>query len=109
MTRPQVDFREPKVLVRAALGVLLFANLLAATFAFHLFGDSPADLDAQLTAARAGFRAAQLRLNKSRTLTGNIALSREEGDKFLAAYMTSRRHTFSTIDGEINKLAGTSG
>lgn len=109
MTRPQINFREPKVIVRAVLGVLLLANLVAAIFAFHILGDSPADLETQLNAMRSGLRAAQLRLNKSKILTVNIDRSKEQGDKFLAAYMTSRRRTFSTILGEIDSLAKTAG
>jgi type IV pilus assembly protein PilO len=78
-------------------------------FAFHLIGDSPSGVDAQLTGIRSGFRAAQARLNRSKILAANIDLGKEQGDKFLASYMTSRRHTFSTILGEISgvaKLAG---
>jgi Tfp pilus assembly protein PilO len=114
MTLPAIDLRgprlrEPKVLVRAGLGLLLFANLVAAVFAFHLLGDSPSDVDAQLAAFRSNLRGAQLRLNRSRALTGNMDKSREQGDKFLAYYMTTRKHTYSTIDGEINQLASTAG
>lgn len=109
MTLPHINFREPKVLVRSILGLLLFANLIAAAFAFHLIGDTPTDLDAELTADRTSFRAAQQRLNKSKSLTGNMTTSREQGDKFLASYMTTRRHTYSAIDGEINTLAHTAG
>lgn len=106
---PSINFREPKTLVRAGLGILLLANLVAAVFAFHLVGDSPADLDAQLTSAQAGFRAAQQRLNKSKTLIHNVELSRDQGDKFLASYMTSRKHTYSALGTEINKVAETAG
>jgi hypothetical protein len=105
----QVNFREPKVLVRGALGVLLAANIVAAVFAFHLLGDSPAALEEQLSSAQAGFRAAQQRLNQSKSLIRNMEMSRGEGDKFLASYMTTRKHTYSTIDTELNKLAGTAG
>ena len=104
-----MNFREPKFLVRAGLGLLLLANLVAATLAFHLIGESPADLDAELTAARANFSAAQQRLNKSKMLTGNMERSRTQGDSFLASYMTNRKHTFSVLDGEINKLAESTG
>lgn len=109
MTRPPIDFREPKFLVRAGLGLLLFANLVAATFAFHLFGDSPADLDTQLANARAGFRNAQQRLKQSQSLIGNMTTSRQQGDKFVETYMTKRRKFVSTTDSEINKLAETAG
>jgi len=104
-----VNFREPTVLVRGALGLLFFANLLAAVFAFHLIGDSPADLDTQLSSARQSFQAARQRLDDSKKLIGNMELSRGEGDKFLAASMTSRKRTYSTIDTEMNKLAETAG
>ena len=104
-----INFREPKTQVRAGLGLLLTANLIAAVFAFHLIGDSPADLDAQLTAAQTAFRSARQHLNKSKTLIHNMELSRSQGDKFLASYMTSRKHTFSALDSELNKLAETAG
>jgi Tfp pilus assembly protein PilO len=109
MTIPRINFREPQVIVRAVLGVLLLANLITAVFAFHLVGDTPADLDAQLTAVRSNLRGAQTHLNRSRTLTANMDRSREEGDKFLTSYLTSRRHTYSTILDEINKLSGLAG
>lgn len=102
---PSMNFREPKTLVRAGLGILLLTNLVAALFAFHLVGDSPADLDAQLTAAQTAFRGAQQHLNKSKTLIHNMELSRQQGDKFLASYMTNRKHTYSALDSELNKLA----
>jgi hypothetical protein len=104
-----INFREPKTQVRAGLGVLLVANLIAAVLAFHLIGDSPADLDAQLTAAQTSFRGAQQHLNKSNTLLHNMELGRAQGGKFLASYMTSRKHTFSALDSELNKLAETAG
>jgi Tfp pilus assembly protein PilO len=109
MKLPQINLREPQVLVRSILGVLLFANLVAAAFAFHLVGESPADLDAELAADRSSFRAAQQRLNKSKSLTKNMNLSREQGENFLTSYMTTRRHTFSTIDSEINSVAQAAG
>ena len=109
MTRPQINFKEPKFLVRAILGLLLLANLIAATFAFHLIGDSPADLGARLASIRSGLLSAQLRLNKSRALAANIERSREQGDRFLAVNMTSRRHTYSEIFAETNKLVVAAG
>lgn len=109
MTLPAISLREPKVLVRAVLGLLLLADLVVSVFAFHLLGDSPADLDARLAALQNNLRAAELRLNKSRALAANMDKSREEGSRFLASYMTTRKHTYSTIDGEINQLASAAG
>jgi Tfp pilus assembly protein PilO len=110
MTRNfNVNFREPQMLVRAALGVLLAANLVVAAFAFHLVGESPAELDAQLTTLRSAFRSAQQHLNQSRTLVSNMDVGREQGQKFEVSYMTPRRHTFGPLDGELNRLAQESG
>jgi type IV pilus assembly protein PilO len=105
------SLKEPAVLVRGALGLLLLANLIAAMFAFHVFGTSPAEIDASVVAARSRLAAEQVRLTRSRRLTGNIDKGRTESEAFLATYATSRRHTYSTIISEINqtsKLAGMS-
>jgi Tfp pilus assembly protein PilO len=101
--------REPKVMVRAALGVLLAANLVAAAFAFHLIGESPETLSQQVAGALTEKQTAQAKLNRSRVLTGKIGKGKEEGEKFLSSYMTSRRYTFSTIIGEMNDASKASG
>jgi len=101
--------REPKVLVRAALGILLVANLIAAAFAFHLIGDSPEALNQQLASALAERQTAQARLNRSRVLTGNIDKGKGEGERFLSTYMSSRRYTSSIIIGELNEISKASG
>ena len=66
------SFKEPAVLVRGALGLLLLANVVAALFAFHVFGTSPAELDASVVAARSRLAADQLRLARSRSTTGSL-------------------------------------
>lgn len=104
-----LNFREPQVLVRAVLGTLLAANLVVAAFAFHLVGESPADLDAQLAGLRSAFRSAQQRLNKSRALVRNMDVGRDQGNKFEVSYMTPRRHTYGPLDEEINRLSKETG
>src|SRR5947208_508609 len=103
------SLREPRIMVRAALGALLFSNLIAAAFAFHLIGASPEALSQQVAVALTEKQTAQAKLNRSRVLTGNIGRGKEEGDKFLASYMTSRRYTFSTVIGELNESSKASG
>lgn len=101
--------REPKFLVRAGLGVLLAANLVAAVFAFHLVGASPQSINDELNAARLRLLAAQTKLSRSKMLAGRIDKGRDEGSSFLSSYVTGRRHTYSTIIGEITELAKTAG
>jgi len=103
--------KEPMTLVRGALGLLVLANLIAALFAFHVFGTSPAELDRRLTFARSSLAASQNRLGGSRTLTKKVDTGRTESETFLTTYASDRRHTYSTIIAEINtasKLAGMS-
>jgi type IV pilus assembly protein PilO len=100
---------EPKALLRLGLGLLAIANLVAAAFAFHIFSASPEALNAQLAAALAARQAAQVRLNRSRTLTSSIERGKSEGEKFLSSYMMDRRHTYSTILNELYEMAKSAG
>jgi hypothetical protein len=100
---------DPRFVVRACLGFLLLANLVAAAFAMHLFDASPEALEQQLAGALAQCQAEQTHLLKSRTLTANIDRGKSDGERFLASYMTSRRVTYSTITGELTQAAQTSG
>jgi type IV pilus assembly protein PilO len=102
-------WKEPRVVVRIILGLLLAANLVAAGYAFNLFGSSPEALNQALVAAEARVRTDQLRLDRSRFLTSNIGRGKSESDTFLANYFTTRRSTYSTIIGEITETAKTAG
>lgn len=103
------SLKEPRTLVRMGLGLLLAANLVAAAFAFHLIGSSPQALRQDLAAARSQLMASQSRLKRSRLLTSNIDKGKNESERFLATYFTSRRYTYSTIVNEINQAAKTAG
>ena len=104
-----ISWKDPKIVVRVVLGALLVANLVAAAFAFHLFGTSAEEMARQLEQARQQVRMQQNRLNQSRILAGKVQKARVEGGSFLSSYMTSRRKTFSTILGELDKTAETAG
>ena len=106
---PLAAFKDTKTLVRMALGVLLLANLIAAMFAFHVFGTSPEAINAELTAATIRLQGDQARVNRSRRLTLNIDQGRNQSETFLASYMTGRRHTYSTIIGEVTQTAKAAG
>src|SRR5258708_694928 len=95
------QMRDPRMLVRAGLGLLLAANLAAAAFAFHFIGVSPEALNLQLASSRAQLPAAQLVLKRSRLLTSNIDKGKTESERFLTTYFSNRRYTFSTIINEI--------
>jgi Tfp pilus assembly protein PilO len=109
ITLGSVAWKEPKFLVRVALGLLLAANLVAAGFAFNVFGSSPEALNQELVMASARLQAAQARLVRSRLLTSNIGRGKAESDTFLATYFTNRRTTYSTIISEITETAKSAG
>lgn len=102
-------WRDAGTLIRIGLGLLLAANLVAAFFAFHLAGPSPAGIDRDVASTRLRLLAAKTRLERSRTLAGRIAKGREQGASFLDANFTSRRHTYSTIIAEITDTAKKAG
>lgn len=104
-----VFLRDTRMLIRAGIGLLLAANLVAAAFAFHLIGVSPEALNLQLSNARAQLPAAQLMLKRSRLLTSNIGKGKTESESFLSSYFSNRRYTFSTIIDSINDAAKTAG
>ena len=101
--------RDPRVFMRAIVGTLLAANIVAAVIAFKPFGGSADDL--QRERADSGRRLAQLqaRLAATRQLVDKVELARREGDDFLAKYFTDRRTTYSTIIEELDRTATASG
>jgi len=104
-----VGWKEPRVLVRIGLGLLLVANLIAAGYAFNLFSPSPEILNQRLIAAQSQLQRDQARLVRSRSLSGNIGKGKGESETFLAKYFTNRRNTFSTILTEIRETAANAG
>src|SRR5271163_4899311 len=104
-----INWGSPEVLVRTALGVLLLGNLIAAGFAFHLWGDSPQSLENRMEGTRQQIVAARGQLTRAKGMAAKIALAREQGGSFLSSYMTPRKSTYSTILGELNHMAETAG
>jgi type IV pilus assembly protein PilO len=100
---------DPKFVVRLCLGILLTANLVAAGFAFHVFDASPEALQQRLAGTLSQRQAEQAGLLMSRALAANIDRGKNDGERFLSTYMTSRRITFSTIAGELNDTVKTAG
>jgi hypothetical protein len=101
----EITWNSPQVLVRAALGLLLLGNLIAAGFAFHLWDDSPQALGRKLQATRANIAAQRNRLSQSKVISAKMDQARTQGGSFIDTYMTPRKSTYSTILGELNAIA----
>jgi type IV pilus assembly protein PilO len=105
---PVSALKDPQVRTRIGLGVLLLANLVAAVFAFHLFDDSPEQVNRQVLDTRKETLQQLKKLNQARQLASKVEKGREQGTRFIDTYMTSRRNTYSTIIKELNETASKS-
>src|ERR1035441_7011829 len=95
--------KEPRVAVRAIIGTLLAANLVAAVMAFKPFGGSAEDLRREQQALRGQLAQFQSRAASSRRLVEKVETARREGELFLAKYVTDRRVVSSSIQEELNR------
>lgn len=105
----RVALRDPRVLVRALLGVLLAANLGAAVMAFKPFGGSADDLRRERGELQARLAQLQTHLAQTRKLASKVQSARTEGDNFLGRYVTDRRTMSSTIFEEMDRTAQQAG
>ncbi len=101
--------KDPRVVMRAIIGTLLAANLVAAVMAFKPFGGSAEDLRREQSDASRQLAQFQARLSRTRKLAGKVDLARREGDDFLAKYFSDRRTTYSTLIEELDKAEQAAG
>jgi Tfp pilus assembly protein PilO len=102
-------FRDPRVMMRALIGVLLVANLVAAVIAFKPFGGSAEDLNRQETALRGQLTALQARVAMDRKLVDKVRTARKEGDEFLEQYFMDRRTVSSDVAEEVLRITKEAG
>jgi Tfp pilus assembly protein PilO len=101
--------KDPRVVMRAIIGVLLAANLVAAILAIKPFGGSADDLRREQADLRRKLAAMQTRLANSKVLVDKAEGARRDGDEFIGNYFTDRRTTYSTVIGELERTAGEAG
>ena len=101
----RAQLKNRRFVVRLALGVMLLANVVAAAFVFHPWGGSPEDLARELENRQRQLTQQLQRLERTKSLVGKVQQARAEGDTFLEQSTMSRRTAFSTLIGEINKMA----
>jgi type IV pilus assembly protein PilO len=100
---PEISVKDPRVVMRAAIGVLLAANLAAAIMAFHPFGGGADDLRQQQAALTAQLEQMQGRLLAGKELVKKVQLARTQGDEFLSQYFMSSQAEAALILGELTK------
>jgi len=104
-----VKWKEPRVIVRVVLGLLLVVNLAVAVIAFKPFGGGADDLRRERSVLQGQLMQLQTLLAKDRKLVQKIETARNQGGDFLNKYFTDRRVVTSTIQGELVQIAKDSG
>jgi type IV pilus assembly protein PilO len=101
--------KDPRLVARAGLGVLLVLNLLAAGAVFFPIGGSAETLDTQISVLQSQIQQRQAALQRMRSLVSKIEHARSGGDEFLSQYFLGRRTASSTIVSELNDAAKEAG
>jgi type IV pilus assembly protein PilO len=104
-----LNLKDPRILVRVALAVLVVANIAAALMVFKPWGGSAEDLAREQETLQQQVTSMQTRLAKTKALVTKAEKARAEGDGFLEEYTTDRRTTFSTIYAELERVAHDAG
>src|SRR5580692_9892147 len=85
------NYKSPQFLLRALVGVLLAANLVAAGLLLFPPGGSAEDLEKQLASLQGQAVTKRALLEKTRQHVQAVELGRAEGDQFLGQYFLGRR------------------
>lgn len=101
--------RDPKAAVRAVLGVLLLANLIAAWFVFQTPGGSLESLESDVLTAQRTLAARQAALEGAQRAVDLAAKANESGGQFLGTYFLARRTAYSTLLAELEEAAAKAG
>jgi type IV pilus assembly protein PilO len=101
--------KDPRLIARAVIGILLVANLMAAYAVFRPLGGSAEELDAQVASLQTQLQQRQASLQRLRALVSKIEQARAAGDEFLSTYFMDRRTASSTIIGELSTAAQEAG
>jgi Tfp pilus assembly protein PilO len=104
-----IAVRDPRILMRAIIAVLLVANVAAAVIAFKPFGGSADDLRHQQEALNTQLSQLENRLARSRQLVEKVQRARSEGDGFLGQYFSDENTTAAMIVAELYGAAKEAG
>lgn len=103
------NLKDPRVLMRVIIGVLLVANLAAAVIAFKPFGGSAEDLRRQQAALSSQLAQLQKQLAFSKMQVEKVQKARTEEDKFAGEYFTDTGKMSAMILAELTQTAKDAG
>lgn len=99
------QLRDPKVVLRAILGVLLGANLVAVGLVLFPPGGSAEDLEHQLTSLQSQIQSRQVIVERTRQHAAAVEKGRSQGDQFLSEYFLPLRSHTSDLFTELEAAA----
>ncbi len=98
-------WRNPQFIVRAILGVLLAANLIAAGLVLFPPGGSAEDLDRQLTSLQSQILSKKVLLERTKQHAAAVERGKAEGDQFVDDYFLASRTSFEALLSELDAAA----
>src|ERR1041385_1063498 len=104
-----IQWKDPRVMMRAIVGGLLLANLVMAVIAFKTFGGSADDLRRDRSQMQQQLTSLQKQVADSRKLVEKVQAARLAADAFMQQFVTDRHVVASTIQGELINIAENSG
>lgn len=99
------NLRDPRVVVRAILCVLLLATMVAAGLVLYPPGGSADELDRQMAALESQAGGKRALLASTRQHVAAVEQGRKEGEEFLNQYFLARRTAYSTLLAELVEAA----
>jgi type IV pilus assembly protein PilO len=103
--RRNYSWRDPQTIVRAVLGLLLLANLVAGGLVLFPPGGSAEDLQRQFLNLQSQIKARTLALERTRQHAASVEKGRAEGDQFLGVYFLPTRTAFSIVLSDLEDAA----
>jgi type IV pilus assembly protein PilO len=101
--------RDPRVLIRIGLGILLAADLITAVLVFKPWAASAQDMKRQAASLRQQIDQKRMALNRLRVIVGKVETARTDGDRFMETNLLSRRTVSSNLLDELEQTARQSG
>lgn len=99
------SWKDPRVVVRVILGVLLAANLVAAGLVMFPPGGSADDLEREMASLQTQVAQGKAVLEQTRRHAAAVEMGKSEGDRFLDQYFLDRRTLNSSLQIALNDAA----
>lgn len=101
--------RDPRLMARIVLAVLVVANLAAAIIVLKPWSGSAEDLERQAAAMRQQARQRDAAVARLRSIVSKVETARTDGDRFMDANLLSRRTVSSKLLDDLDQISRKAG